>query len=159
MCSDENDFIMKSKLMIPGLMIVLGLLITGCMKNTPDQTYMNEQEIVLLQGMKNSFEYAKLYNDTLHAIDKSTSKVKFAHYDSAYHYYVNCYDSLHYLYPHNNEDADHNHDSHGMYQMMVIMKNRLCGVPWKNGHHAIEHDRMDQLESEHVSIFHNRQAL
>ena len=143
---------MKRNIIFYGILLSIALYEFSCSKkeNSPVTISASEQE--LLQGMKDSYENARLYNDTLESIVQSVAPDEYEYCDSAYNYYVNCFDSLHDLYPHNNEDADHYHDHMGMHMMQDMMKSMMGSTPWVDGHHSIEHDMMDELESDHDAM-------
>ena len=143
---------MKRNIIFFGSLLLIALYAFSCSKkeNSPVTISVSEQE--LLQGMKDSYENARLYNDTLELIVQSVAPDGYEYCDSAYHYYVNCFDSLHDRYPHNNEDADHYHDHMGMYMMQDMMRSMIGNTPWVDGHHDIEHVMVEELESDHDAM-------
>ena len=144
---------MKRNSVFFGILLTVVVYTFSCSKkeNSPAVISASEQE--LLQGMENSYENARLYNDTLENIVQSEYPEAYDYCDSAYHYFVNSFNSLHSLYPHTNEDADHYHDHMGIH-MMDNMMEMMNETPWVNRHHSIEHDMMDELISDHDSMFH-----
>ena len=144
---------MKKYFLLSCALGLVTLFVFSCKKTEPDLFKVTNDDQELLQMMKVSYENARLYNDSLEIISNSTLSDKYDYCDSAFHYYVNCFDSLHSLYPHNSEDADHYHDNMGMH-MMDNMMDMMDETPWTDGHHDIEHNMMDELISDHDIMFH-----
>lgn len=142
---------MKTKNFLSASLIFVTILLYACKKD--ENNSLTAQDQLLLTEMQDSYENARLYNDTLNTIDEHIAPDDFEYCDSAFHHYVEQYDSLHRQYPHLNGEADHFHDSQGMH-MMETMMNMTSHNPWTDGHHRVEHDMMDELESEHTNMFH-----
>jgi hypothetical protein len=128
---------------------LLALLLYSCQPN--ENTVLTDQDQALIQGMKESFENARIFNDSLEALDKNSFPFEYASCDSAFHYYSGRFDSLHHYYPHVNGHDNHYHNGTGMHMMNSMMQNHHN---WTDGHHREEHDLMEGLNTDHYNRFH-----
>ncbi len=127
------------------------ILINGCQKIETNLLSANDE--ILLGNLKASYENARIYDDSLKILNKNIQTLSFNNCDSLFHQYVSEFDSLHHMYSHKNAHDDHYHDGMGMHLMGTMMGIHHSG--WSDGHHKSEHDMMDNMVSDHNSMFHS----
>jgi hypothetical protein len=142
---------MKSELknLIP-VMVLLIVFFTGCQK--VETNAMSATDAALLASMKTSYENARILNDSMKILDKTVSVKEYYNCDSLFHQCINRFDSIHQMYSHHNSHDDHYHNSMGMHMMSNMMG--MHHTDWVDGHHKAEHDMMDNMTTEHNSMFH-----
>ena len=111
---------------------------------------MSQDDLVALEGMRvastGSFDANVDFNGAVQQDD--SHGIYF--YDSVFHHFEGLFEEHHANYSHANDHDDHHHDPDGMHMGATAMN----GHGRQDGHHRDDHDLMNDLITDHVSIQH-----
>ena len=135
------------------LLLTVAFIIPGCMKSHNDGK-LSQVQLNAVEKLKNNYQSAKLYNDSLlYAINGtiSSDSAMIHHFDNMYHYYDSQFDSCHSRYEHDYSSADHFHNS-GAIEMHDSQNGMMngCQCCANGGHSADLHKQMATLHELHA---------
>ena len=139
------------------LFLSIVLLLVSCLKKQNDK--LSEEELNAVALMKDSYQNAKLYNDSLvyarnGVINADSARLHYL--DSRYHYYDQRFDSCHHAYQHDLVTADHSHHNNNNSMQMHGQNGGMmggCQCCANGGHRAGLHNQMSDLRILH-SAYH-----
>ena len=137
------------KTILLSLLIVLPL--ASCNKSRNDK--LSEDQLNAVVVMKDSYQNAKLYNDSLvYASAINAASATLHYFDSKYHYYDQKFDSCNRAYQHDLVSADHSHNNNSM-QMHGQNGGMMggCQCCGNGGHEAGLHNQMTDLHNLHTT--------
>ena len=124
------------------LFLLINSLFSGCLM---DNFYINEADQRAFSDMEESFQSARVYNDSLAYcgnMDSLCAPEYVQYCDSMFHHYANEWNRHHNNYSHDRLNSDHHHNGNIMPHQGHHNRNN-------DGHHNTHHGTMDQLMGDH----------
>lgn len=133
------------------IIAILGMFIGLYSCNDDDMhSELSQADLESLDGLREAYASGVNENESLKiSVQKSDAEGIHLH-DSLFHHFENLYEEHHMNYSHENGHDDHHHDTEGMHMGSNVMN----GHENQDGHHAEDHELMDDLMNDHESITH-----
>jgi hypothetical protein len=127
-------------------------IIVGCQKESELFEELSIEDKLAAEGMEESFEIAKLYNDSLiwcNDTNQTCTQIFIDYCDSIYHSHDEQYNINHDVYSHNNVDDDHHHSAVSQHHHGAI-EHHEEDEGEHHGHNQESHNEMNELREYHL---------
>ncbi|MEB2784996.1 hypothetical protein [Algoriphagus persicinus] len=125
----------------PFLLILFMAVFSNC--NNEEMDGLNNADLLALKGMEDS--YFKAYEAIASlkvGVGSGMNDIQIGFYDTQFHMHLDNFNSFHGNYSHQNAHDDHSHNQNGMIMKGMMGFNHM---DWDDGHHAKDHEVMDEI--------------
>lgn len=141
------------------LFLIFSLLL-ACTRDHMNNEIPGAQSYAVMQ-LEENYALAKIYNDSvIFSYNRNQLEQSGNNYDSIFHYYDAAFTTCHDQYEHNNNSSDHYHNNQGLVQLHAncssmgsnMMNAMSCPYCAFGGHTAIIHNKINQLQNQHLQF-------